>query len=50
MPSIQTFPLVVAALAFLIAGFVKGVIGLGLPTVLIGLLSLVMAPAKAASS
>ena len=49
MPSIQTFPLVVAALAFLIAGFVKGVIGLGLPTVLIGLLSLVMAPAKAAS-
>lgn len=49
MPSIEPIPLVVAALAFLIAGFVKGVIGLGLPTVLIGLLSLVMAPAKAAS-
>ena len=48
MPSIEPLPLVVAALAFLIAGFVKGVIGLGLPTVSIGLLSLVMAPAKAA--
>ena len=47
MPSIE--PLVVATLAFLIAGFVKGVIGLGLPTVSIGLLSLVMAPTKAAS-
>ena len=49
MLSIDPLPLVVAALAFLIAGFVKGVIGLGLPTVSIGLLSLVMAPAKAAS-
>jgi uncharacterized protein len=49
MPSIQPLPLAAAALAFLIAGFVKGVIGLGLPTVSIGLLSLVMAPAKAAS-
>ena len=49
MPSIQTFPLVVATLTFLLAGFVKGVIGLGLPTVSMGLLSLVMAPAKAAS-
>ena len=37
------------AAAFLLAGFVKGVIGLGLPTVSMGLLSLVMAPAKAAS-
>ena len=49
MPSIQPFPLVVATLTFLLAGFVKGVIGLGLPTVSMGLLSLVMAPAKAAS-
>ena len=49
MPSVEPLPFVVAALAFLIAGFVKGVIGLGLPTILIGLLSLVMAPAKAAS-
>lgn len=34
---------------FLLAGFVKGVIGLGLPTISVGLLSLVMAPAQAAS-
>lgn len=49
MPSIQPFPLLVATLTFLLAGFVKGVIGLGLPTVSMGLLSLVMGPAKAAS-
>jgi uncharacterized membrane protein YfcA len=49
MPSIQPLPLVVATLAFLLAGLVKGIIGLGLPTVSMGLLSLVMAPAKAAS-
>jgi len=36
-------------IAFLIAGFVKGVIGLGLPTVAIGLLGLVMPPAEAAA-
>jgi uncharacterized protein len=35
--------------AFLLAGFVKGVIGLGLPTVSIGLLGLVMTPAQAAA-
>lgn len=34
---------------FLLAGTVKGVIGLGLPTVAVGLLGLVMAPAEAAS-
>ncbi|PWC16488.1 hypothetical protein DDT56_10090 [Brenneria corticis] len=33
---------------FLIAGMVKGVIGLGLPTIAMGLLTLVMAPATAA--
>ena len=49
MPSIEPFPHVVATLTFLLAGFVKGVIGLGLPTVSMGLLSLVMPPAKAAS-
>jgi uncharacterized protein len=49
MPSIQPLPVIVATLTFLIAGFVKGVIGLGLPTVSMGLLSLVMPPAKAAS-
>jgi uncharacterized membrane protein YfcA len=49
MPSIELLPLAVATLTFLVAGLVKGVIGLGLPTVSMGLLSLVMAPAKAAS-
>src|SRR6202034_2253554 len=49
MPSIQPIDLIVATLTFLLAGVVKGVIGLGLPTVSMGLLSLVMAPAKAAS-
>src|SRR5215469_16629209 len=38
----------IAALAFLLAGFVKGVIGMGLPTVAIGLLSVVMKPSEAA--
>jgi uncharacterized membrane protein YfcA len=33
--------------AFTLAGFVKGVIGLGLPTVSIGILGLVMAPVEA---
>lgn len=35
--------------AFLVAGTVKGVIGLGLPTVAIGLLGLVMTPLQAAA-
>lgn len=39
----------VAATTFLLAGFIKGVIGLGLPTVSMGLLTLMMAPAQAAS-
>jgi uncharacterized membrane protein YfcA len=34
---------------FLLAGFVKGVIGLGLPTVAIGLIGLIMTPAQAAA-
>jgi len=34
---------------FLLAGFIKGVIGIGLPTVVMGLLGAVMAPAQAAS-
>jgi hypothetical protein len=34
---------------FLLAGSVKGVIGLGLPSIAIGLLALVMAPAQAAA-
>jgi uncharacterized membrane protein YfcA len=46
---VEHLPLIVATLAFLLAGLVKGVIGLGLPTVSMGLLSVVMPPAKAAS-
>ena len=34
---------------FLLAGFVKGAVGLGLPTISMGLLSLVMLPAQAAA-
>jgi hypothetical protein len=41
--------LIATAGAFLLAGFVKGVIGLGLPTVSIGLLGLLLAPAQAAA-
>jgi uncharacterized membrane protein YfcA len=37
------------ALSFLLAGFVKGVLGLGLPTVSMGLLALAMPPAQAAA-
>lgn len=37
------------ALTFLLAGTVKGVIGLGLPTIAMGLLGLAMSPAQAAA-
>lgn len=37
------------AATFLLAGFVKGVIGLGLPTIAVGILGVVMAPAQAAA-
>lgn len=43
------FILCAIAGAYLLAGFVKGVIGLGLPTVAIGLLGLLMTPAQAAA-
>ena len=46
MSEIQPFLLFVAAV-FLLAGFVKGVVGLGLPTVSMGLLAVTMAPSKA---
>lgn len=41
--------LIAILLTFLLAGFVKGVIGLGLPTIAVGLLSLAMTPAEAAA-
>src|SRR5882672_4095833 len=39
----------VIALAFFVAGFVKGVAGMGLPTVAMGVLSAIMSPVSAAS-
>jgi len=45
----SNFVIAVAAFAFVFAGFVKGVLGQGLPTVAIGLLSLIMSPGEAAA-
>src|SRR4051812_28509485 len=39
----------IASFAFVLAGFVKGVLGQGLPTVAVGLLSLIMSPGEAAA-
>jgi uncharacterized protein len=41
--------LVLVCLVFILAGFAKGVIGLGLPTVAMGLLAIVLPPAEAAA-
>lgn len=41
--------LLVISASFILAGFVKGVVGLGLPTVAMGLLGLAMPPVQAAS-
>lgn len=41
--------LIFTTLVLLLAGFVKGVIGLGLPTISVGLLGLIMAPVEAAA-
>ena len=48
MPDIAT-TIAVVTFTFLLAGMVKGVIGMGLPTVAMGLLSLVMPPVQAAA-
>ncbi|QEI06999.1 sulfite exporter TauE/SafE family protein [Pigmentiphaga aceris] len=45
----DTATLLLAALVFLLAGTVKGVVGLGLPTIAMGLLALGMPPATAAA-
>ncbi|MBM0104345.1 sulfite exporter TauE/SafE family protein [Steroidobacter sp. S1-65] len=47
--SVLTSSTAYVALIFLLAGAVKGVVGLGLPTVAMGLLSLAMPPAEAAA-
>src|SRR5437763_12773992 len=39
--------LIITGLVFTLAGFVKGVLGLGLPTVSVGLLAVAMPPAHA---
>ncbi len=49
MPSISTFDFATVALTFALAGLVKGVTGMGLPTVAMGLLGSVMTPASAAA-
>lgn len=41
--------LIIVTVTFVIAGLVKGVVGLGLPTVAVGLLSVRLSPAEAAS-
>lgn len=46
MPQLDPLLYVIAAV-FLLAGFVKGVVGLGLPTVSMGLLAVTMAPSQA---
>ena len=48
MPDLTHF-IVPVTLTFILAGMVKGVTGMGLPTVSMGLLGLVMAPAQAAA-
>jgi uncharacterized membrane protein YfcA len=45
----STMFLTAIAAVFLLAGFVKGMIGMGLPTVGVGLLGLMMSPAEAAA-
>lgn len=47
-PTYATLPLMIAAI-FVLAGLVKGVVGLGLPTISMALLALFMAPAEAAA-
>jgi hypothetical protein len=45
----STFTVVVVALTFVAAGFVKGLVGMGLPTVAMGLLGVAMPPVQAAT-
>ena len=48
MSDATVLALIVAA-TFVLAGFITGIVGMGLPTVSMGRLSLVMAPASAAN-
>ena len=49
MPGATPLLAAAAAAVFLLAGVVKGVVGLGLPTISMALLALIMAPAQAAA-
>jgi uncharacterized membrane protein YfcA len=49
LAAVSLFVLAIVTFAFALAGLVKGVIGMGLPTVAIGILGLVMPPAQAAA-
>jgi uncharacterized protein len=46
---VDTHFLAAVAGAYLLAGVIKGVLGMGLPTVAIGLLGLMVTPAQAAA-
>jgi uncharacterized membrane protein YfcA len=49
MMSLNLFELAIVAAAFVLAGVVKGVIGLGLPTIAMGVLGALMTPNQAAA-
>ena len=49
MSDYLTWNILVVALTFFIAGFVKGVAGMGLPTIAMGILSVILSPVSAAS-
>jgi uncharacterized protein len=46
---LETTTIALIALILVLAGFIKGVIGFGLPAISMGLLSLMMSPAQAAA-
>src|SRR5258708_4999793 len=49
VPDVPLWVVLSAFAAFLLAGFVKGFIGMGLPTIATGLLTMMMAPGQAAA-
>lgn len=49
MPDLSPWPLIAIGLTFFLAGIVKGVTGMGLPTVAMGVLGAIMTPVTAAA-
>jgi len=47
--NLDLFELAIVVAVFVLAGMVKGVIGLGLPTIAMGLLGALMTPSQAAA-